>query len=121
MKLMMFGQTGQVATEVQRQADVIALGRDVADLSDMDALRAAIHRHQPDVVINAAAYTAVDRAEEEETFALARRLGRRQTALIHRTPMDVRNMLAKLPCARRVVITRSCALLGCSQPMVQIS
>ena len=71
MKIMMFGQTGQVATEVQRQADVIALGRDVADLSDMDALRAAIHRHQPDVVINAAAYTAVDRAEEEETFALA--------------------------------------------------
>jgi dTDP-4-dehydrorhamnose reductase len=71
MKILMFGQTGQVATEVQRQSDVIALGRDVADLCDVDALRAAIHYHQPDVVINAAAYTAVDRAEKEEALALA--------------------------------------------------
>ncbi|MDB4210976.1 dTDP-4-dehydrorhamnose reductase [Ascidiaceihabitans sp.] len=71
MKILMFGQTGQVATEVQRQSDVIALGRDVADLCDVDALRAAIRHHRPDVVINAAAYTAVDRAEEEEALALA--------------------------------------------------
>jgi dTDP-4-dehydrorhamnose reductase len=71
MKILMFGQTGQVATEVQRQSDVIALGRDVADLCDVDALRAAIHYNQPDVVINAAAYTAVDRAEKEEALALA--------------------------------------------------
>ena len=71
MKILVFGQTGQVATEVQRQAQVIALGRDVADLGDMDALRAAIEQHATDVVINAAAYTAVDRAEEEEPLALA--------------------------------------------------
>jgi dTDP-4-dehydrorhamnose reductase len=71
MKILMFGQTGQVATEVQRQAKVIALGRCVADLSNPDALRAAIKQHQPDVVINAAAYTAVDRAEEEEALAMA--------------------------------------------------
>ena len=71
MKILMFGQTGQVATEVGRQADVIALGRDVADLCDPDALRAAIAQHQPDVVLNTAAYTAVDRAEEEEDLAMA--------------------------------------------------
>ena len=71
MKILMFGQTGQVATEVGRQADVIALGRDVADLCNPDALRAAIAQHQPDVVLNTAAYTAVDRAEEEEDLAMA--------------------------------------------------
>lgn len=71
MKILMFGQAGQVATEVQRQAEVIALGRDVADLSNPDVLRTAIKQHQPDVVINAAAYTAVDKAEEEEALAMA--------------------------------------------------
>lgn len=71
MKILVFGQTGQVATELQRQAQMVALGRDVADLADTDALRAAIAQHAPDVVINAAAYTAVDRAEEEEALALA--------------------------------------------------
>jgi dTDP-4-dehydrorhamnose reductase len=71
MKILMFGQTGQVATEVGRQADMIALGRDVADLCNPDALRAAIAQHQPDVVLNTAAYTAVDRAEEEEDLAMA--------------------------------------------------
>lgn len=71
MKILTFGQTGQVATELQRQAQVIALGRDVADLADGRAIRATIVHHAPDVVINAAAYTAVDRAEEEEPLALA--------------------------------------------------
>lgn len=70
MKILMFGQTGQVATEVQRQAEVNALGRDVADLSNPDALPAAIKQYQPDVVINAAAYTAVDKAEAEEALAI---------------------------------------------------
>lgn len=69
MKILVFGSTGQVATEVQQQADVIALGRDQADLSDPAQCAAAILAHEPDVVINAAAYTAVDRAEEEEALA----------------------------------------------------
>ena len=67
--ILVFGKTGQVATELQRQADVTALGRAEADLSDPDACAAAIRAHGPDVVINAAAYTAVDRAEEEEALA----------------------------------------------------
>ncbi|MBB3995881.1 dTDP-4-dehydrorhamnose reductase [Sulfitobacter undariae] len=69
MKILVFGKTGQVAQELQRQADVTALGRDAADLSDPAACAAAITAHQPDVVINAAAYTAVDRAEDEADLA----------------------------------------------------
>lgn len=69
MKVLVFGKTGQVATEMQRQADVIALGRDEADLSDPAACVAAIEAAAPDVVINAAAYTAVDQAEDEEALA----------------------------------------------------
>jgi dTDP-4-dehydrorhamnose reductase len=73
MKLLMFGRTGQVATEVQRRAPegvaVTALGREQADLSDPEACAEAIRAHAPDAVINAAAWTAVDRAEAEEDAA----------------------------------------------------
>jgi dTDP-4-dehydrorhamnose reductase len=73
-KVLVFGKTGQVATELQRQAagtptEIIALGRDQADLSDPAACAAAIRTHAPDAVINAAAYTAVDKAEDEEALA----------------------------------------------------
>lgn len=69
MAILVFGKTGQVARELQNQAEVIALGRDEADLSDPAACEAAIRRHAPHAVINAAAYTAVDDAEREEVFA----------------------------------------------------
>jgi dTDP-4-dehydrorhamnose reductase len=69
MRILVFGKSGQVATELARQADVIALGRDEADLSDPAACAAAIRAHAPEAVINAAAYTAVDKAEEEEDLA----------------------------------------------------
>lgn len=69
MRILVFGKTGQVATELQLQADVVALGRDSADLSDPAACAAVIAASDCDVVINAAAYTAVDRAEEEEALA----------------------------------------------------
>ncbi|WP_084613620.1 dTDP-4-dehydrorhamnose reductase [Roseicyclus elongatus] len=58
-----------MATELQRQADVLALGRDMADLCNPAACAAAIHAHAPSAVINAAAYTAVDRAEQEQDLA----------------------------------------------------
>ncbi|WP_417625771.1 dTDP-4-dehydrorhamnose reductase [Pararhodobacter aggregans] len=70
MSVLVFGRTGQVATELQRHADVVALGRDAADLSDAQACAAAIRAHRPRAVINAAAYTAVDRAESDEAQAL---------------------------------------------------
>ena len=67
--ILVFGKTGQVAIELQRLGDVVALGRDQADLSYTAACSDAIRTHAPRAVINAAAYTAVDRAEEEEALA----------------------------------------------------
>ncbi|MCR9274990.1 MULTISPECIES: dTDP-4-dehydrorhamnose reductase [Mameliella] len=67
--ILIFGRTGQVATELQRLGEVTALGRDQADLADPEACAEAIRSQQPRVVINAAAYTAVDRAEDEEPLA----------------------------------------------------
>ncbi|MBW4981894.1 dTDP-4-dehydrorhamnose reductase [Mameliella sp. CS4] len=67
--ILVFGKTGQVATELQRLGDVTALGRDQADLASPEACAEAIRSRRPRVVINAAAYTAVDRAEDEEPLA----------------------------------------------------
>ena len=67
--ILVVGKTGQVATELQRLSGVMALGRDDVDLSDPAACAAAIRKHAPKAVINAAAYTAVDKAEDEETLA----------------------------------------------------
>ena len=67
--ILVFGKTGQVAIELQRLGGVIALGRDAVDLSDPGSCAAAIHEYAPFAVINAAAYTAVDRAEEDEAVA----------------------------------------------------
>ena len=70
MSILVFGKTGQVATELQRQSkDVIALGRDAADLTDPAACAALIAETKATAVINAAAYTAVDKAEDEEALA----------------------------------------------------
>lgn len=68
--LLVFGQTGQVALELRRLApDAVFLSRAAADLSDPAACARAILTHRPRAVINAAAWTAVDRAETEETAA----------------------------------------------------
>lgn len=67
---LVFGSTGQVATELRRIApEAEFLGRDQADLSDPAACAAAIRAHRPQAVINAAAWTAVDKAESEEATA----------------------------------------------------
>ncbi|MEO1460702.1 MAG: dTDP-4-dehydrorhamnose reductase [Pseudomonadota bacterium] len=67
--ILVFGHSGQVATELQRQAKVVTLARADVDLTDPAACAAAIQAAKPHAVINAAAYTAVDRAEEEEGLA----------------------------------------------------
>lgn len=71
MTLLVFGKTGQVATELARiLPDAVFLGREEADLADPAACAAAIAAHKPQAVINAAAWTAVDKAETEEAAAL---------------------------------------------------
>lgn len=68
--LLVFGRNGQVARELARLAPgALFLGRDEADLADPAACAAAIRAHQPAAVINAAAYTAVDRAESDAEVA----------------------------------------------------
>lgn len=68
--LLVFGRSGQVAQELARLApDARFLGRDQADLTNPDACAAAIRDSDCRAVINAAAYTAVDRAESEADLA----------------------------------------------------
>ncbi|MFN4129251.1 MAG: dTDP-4-dehydrorhamnose reductase [Paracoccaceae bacterium] len=70
MKLLVFGQTGQVARALARlEPDAVFLGRDRADLTDPAACARAIAQARPDAVINAAAFTAVDKAESDEATA----------------------------------------------------
>ena len=69
-QILVFGRTGQVAMEIQHLAQVQALGRDIADLSYPDSCIAAINTLRPRAVINAAAFTSVDRCEEEKELAL---------------------------------------------------
>ncbi|MFJ2428949.1 dTDP-4-dehydrorhamnose reductase [Pseudomonas sp. NPDC087804] len=78
MKILLLGKNGQVGWELQRAlaplGDLVALDRHSAnglsgDLSDPEALRASIRQIKPDVIVNAAAYTAVDKAESETELA----------------------------------------------------
>ena len=67
--ILVFGETGQLARELAADETVTCLGRDQADLSHPAACAAAIGQAQPQAVINAAAYTAVDKAESDEALA----------------------------------------------------
>ena len=70
MKLLVFGKTGQVARELQRLVpDATFLGRGQADLLNPAACAEAIAATEADAIINAAAWTAVDKAETEEAAA----------------------------------------------------
>lgn len=70
MTCLVFGRTGQVARELVRAApDAVFVDRAQADLSDPAACVAVIQGQAPKVVINAAAWTAVDKAESEEAAA----------------------------------------------------
>jgi dTDP-4-dehydrorhamnose reductase len=73
MKIFVIGKKGQVGWELQRSlpllGEVVALGRPEADLESPQALLERIRSERPDVTVNAAAYTAVDKAESEEALA----------------------------------------------------
>ena len=67
--VLVFGQSGQVATELGLQGADICLSRAQADFETPGALAAAIATHRPGAVINAVAYTAVDQAEQDSITA----------------------------------------------------
>lgn len=72
-RILLLGADGQVGWELRRAllplGEVRPLNRAQADLGDLDALRAVLQREQPDLIVNAAAYTAVDKAETDPELA----------------------------------------------------
>ena len=80
MKVLLFGKNGQVGWELQRAlapvADIVAVDREDAgalcgDLADVDRVVGTVRKVRPDAIINAAAHTAVDKAESEPDLARA--------------------------------------------------
>lgn len=73
-KILLTGKNGQVGWELQRAlavlGEVIALGREEMDLADPDSIRKVIREVKPNMIVNAAAYTAVDKAESEPELAM---------------------------------------------------
>jgi dTDP-4-dehydrorhamnose reductase len=73
VKILLTGTSGQVGWELVRTllplGEVIEVNRDQADLADLKSLQAITHQHKPDVIVNSAAYTAVDKAETEKELA----------------------------------------------------
>jgi dTDP-4-dehydrorhamnose reductase len=74
--ILVFGRDGQVGKALQvclkdLKAPAVFLRRDECDLANEDAIRQVLNRYEPQVIINAAAYTAVDKAEGEHELAFA--------------------------------------------------
>ncbi|MES2817362.1 MAG: dTDP-4-dehydrorhamnose reductase [Pseudomonadota bacterium] len=69
MKILLLGANGQVGWELQRAlaplGPLLACGRETADLEDPSAIGALLARERPSIIVNAAAYTAVDKAETD--------------------------------------------------------
>ena len=72
-KILLTGRNGQIGEELERLlpqlGEVVALGRQELDLSNSEEIRRTIREIRPNLIVNAAAYTAVDQAEKEETAA----------------------------------------------------
>jgi dTDP-4-dehydrorhamnose reductase len=73
MKILLTGSNGQVGFELQKKlsalGEVIATDREELDLTNLDAIKKFIDQTKPDIIINPAAYTAVDNAESEPEIA----------------------------------------------------
>ncbi len=97
MKILLLGKNGQVGRKLLQilagLGEITAPARQEMDLTDESAIRRKIRRLQPDLIVNAAAYNFVDKAEEEEHLArtvnavapriLAEEAARNQAALVH--------------------------------------
>lgn len=74
-KILLVGKNGQVGWELQRTlatlGDVVAVDRQGMDLANPDSIRSVIRTIRPSLIVNAAAYTAVDKAESEPELAMA--------------------------------------------------
>jgi dTDP-4-dehydrorhamnose reductase len=74
VKILLTGRTGQVGYELERSlqglGEIIAVDRAQMDLADLDRVREVIRNVRPDLIVNPAAYTAVDQAENEAGLAM---------------------------------------------------
>lgn len=74
MSILLLGKDGQLGWQLQRSlaphGEVIACGRSECDLTDFEQIRSLVRRARPAVIVNASAYTAVDRAETEVELAM---------------------------------------------------
>lgn len=74
MKILVTGKSGQVGYELMRSlqplGEIIGIDQDQMDLADLDQVRDVIRRLQPNLIVNPAAYTAVDKAETEPELAM---------------------------------------------------
>ncbi len=74
MRILLTGRRGQVGSELEGAlaalGEIIATDRSNLDLADGDAIRRAVREARPELIVNAAAYTAVDRAESERELAM---------------------------------------------------
>jgi dTDP-4-dehydrorhamnose reductase len=113
-RALIFGSTGMTGWELSRRApshgfQPIALSREEVDITDAAAVRRAVRDAKPDIVLNAAAYTAVDLAERNREKAMginstgagnvARAAAERDTCLIHISSDYVFDGRAKTPYA----------------------
>lgn len=75
MKILVTGRNGQVGFELQRAlaplGEVVAVNQADCNLADVEAIRELVRRVAPDIIVNPAAYTAVDKAEADEATAFA--------------------------------------------------
>ena len=72
--ILLLGKNGQVGWELHRTlsplGEVIATDRQTLDITDFHRVRETIHTIKPQVIVNATAYTAVDKAEDEPDLAM---------------------------------------------------
>lgn len=84
MKILLLGKNGQVGWELQRAlaplGQLVCLDRKNADLANAESVKGALLEYTPDIIVNAAAYTAVDKAESE--VELANKINATSVALI---------------------------------------
>lgn len=90
-KILLLGANGQVGWELQRSlaplGALLACNRRQADLSDLNGLEQLLRQEQPDIIVNAAAYTAVDKAESDADNA--RRINAEAPALLARLAREL--------------------------------
>jgi dTDP-4-dehydrorhamnose reductase len=74
MRILLIGKNGQIGWELQRElaglGEITATGKEELDLCQADQIRQTVREIRPDLIINAAAYTAVDKAEDEPDLAM---------------------------------------------------